>query len=106
MKQSDAAKLYYNISQYKAATVAYRSCLRNYPESANADLYQFMIIKAMCKYAKASIPTKQEERYATAISAYKEFKDSYPQSVYIADADKLNTEANNNVKKLRDEQLK
>jgi len=106
MKQADAAKLYYNISQFKAATVAYKSVLRNYPESPSADLYQYMIMKAWFKYAKASIFEKQEERYATAISAYKELKDTYPHSTYISDADKLYTEADNNVKKIRNEQHK
>ncbi len=106
LKQSDAAKLYYNINQFKAATVAYRSVLRNYPESANGDMYTFMIIKSMCKYAKASIPAKQEERYASAISTYKEFKDTYPQSKFNSEADKLYEEANNNVIKLRNEQHK
>ena len=103
LKQADAAKLYYNISQFKAATVAYKSVLRNYPESPNADLYQYMIVKSMCKYARISIPEKQEERYANAISAYKDLKETYPQSTYIADADKLYIEANNNIKKIRDE---
>jgi outer membrane protein assembly factor BamD len=103
-KEADAALLYYNISQYKAATVAYKSVLRNYPESPNADLYEFMIMKAMYKYAKLSMPAKQEERFASAISAYKELKDSYPHSPFLADADKIYTEADNNVKKLRNEQ--
>lgn len=102
-KQADAAKLYYNINQFKAATVAYKSVLRNYPESPNADQYQFMIMKAMYKYAKASIPDKQEERYASTISAYRELKDSYPKSKYIADADKLYSEADNKVKSIRNE---
>ena len=102
-KQADAAKLYYNINQFKAATVAYKSVLRNYPESPNADQYQFMIMKAMYKYAKASVADKQEERYASTISAYKELKDSYPKSKYIADADKLYSEADNKVKSIRNE---
>jgi outer membrane protein assembly factor BamD len=103
MKQADAAKLYYNITQYKAASVAYKSVLRNYPESSQADLYQFMIMKSMYRYAKASVETKQEERYASAISAYRELKDTYPQSVYLSEANKIYSEANNNLKQIRDE---
>ncbi len=103
MKEADAAKLYFNISQYKAATVAYKSVIRNYPESPNSDLYQFMIVRSMFKFAKASIAEKQEERYANTISAYRELKDNYPKSQYLADAEKINTEASNNVKKIRDE---
>lgn len=103
MKQADAAKLYYNINQYKAATVAYKSVMRNYPESSSSDLYQYMIMKSMFRYAKASVAEKQEERYASAIGAYRELKDNYPQSRFIADADKIYSEADNNVKKLRNE---
>jgi outer membrane protein assembly factor BamD len=103
MKQADAAKLYFNILQYRASMVAYRSVMRNYPESVNTDLYEFMIMKAMYKYAKASVPEKQEERYASAINAYRELKDGYPQSKYIPDADKLYIEVDNNVKKMRNE---
>lgn len=102
-KAADAAKLYFNIGQFKAATVAYRSVLRNYPESPNAELYQYMIMKAIFKYAKASIPEKQEERYSNAISAYRELKDNFPKSKYLDDAEQLNQEANNNVKKIRNE---
>ena len=105
-KQADAAKLYYNISQYKAAVVAYKSVLRNYPESPNADLYQFMIMRAMYKYARVSILEKQDERYSNAIAAYQDLKTTYPQSTYLADAEKLYTEADNNVKKIRNEQHK
>jgi outer membrane protein assembly factor BamD len=101
MKEADAAKLYYNVYQYRAASVAYKSVLRDYPESPSADLYQFMIMKAMFKYAEASVLGKQEERYASAADAYRELKDGYPSSPYIAEAEKLNNEINNNVKKLR-----
>jgi len=103
LKQADAAQLYFDISQFKAASVAFKSVLRNYPESPNADLYQFMIMKSMWKYARISIPEKQEERFANAISAYNELKDSYPKSSYLADASKLYIEANEKIKQIRDE---
>jgi len=103
LKQADAAQQYFDISQFKAASVAFKSVLRNYPESPNADLYQFMIMKSMWKYARISIPEKQEERFANAISAYNELKDSYPKSSYLADASKLYIEANEKIKQIRDE---
>jgi outer membrane protein assembly factor BamD len=102
-KQADAARLYYNISQYKAATVAYNSLLKSYPESTEGDLYQYMIMKTFIKYAKGSFVEKQEERYANAISAYSELKTTYPTSKYIEDAEKLKIEADNNIKKIRNE---
>jgi outer membrane protein assembly factor BamD len=103
LKQADAAQLYYNLGQYKAATVTYRSLMRAYPDSKNTDLYLYMIMRANVRYAKESIETKQEERFASAIGAYRELKDAFPQSSYIADADKLYTETDNNIKKIRNE---
>ncbi len=102
-KEAAAAKLYYNIGQYKAAGISYKSVMRDYPESLNADYYQFMIVKSWYQYAKSSIKEKQEERYATALNAYKEFIDGYPKSKYIRDAEKIYTLADNNVKKIRNE---
>ena len=106
MKQADAGELYFNIGQYKAASVCYKSVMRNYPDSPNSDLYQFMIMRAMYKYARQSIPDKQEERYANAIGAYKDLKNNYPQSKYLADADKIYETADEKIKLLRDEQHK
>lgn len=102
-KQADAAKLYYNISQYKAATVTYKSIMRNFPDTKKADQYLYMIMKANVKYAKASVPSKQEERYASALSAFQELKDTYPQSEYMTEAEKLYTETDNNINKIRNE---
>lgn len=103
-KDADAAKLYYNISQYKAAVIAYKSVMRNYPESASSDYYQYMALKSAYYYAKGSIPTKQEERYVDALNTYREFVDNHPKSAYIGDAEKVYILANNNIKKIRDEQ--
>jgi outer membrane protein assembly factor BamD len=103
MKEADAAHLYFNISKYKAAGVAYRSVMRNYPESPNSDLYQYMIFKSLYRYAKESIPDKQEERYANAVSAYNDLKNTYPNSQYLGDAKKVYLQVDNSIKKLRHE---
>jgi len=102
-KEAAAAKLYYNIGQYKAASIAYKSVMRDYPESANTDYYQYMVIRSWYYYAKASIANKQEERYASAVNAYQELVDNYPKSQYIRDAEKYYTLADNNIKKIRNE---
>jgi outer membrane protein assembly factor BamD len=101
LKEADAAKLYYNIYQYKAATVAYKSVLRDFPDSPNADLYQLMIMRSFFKYAKNSIATRQEERYQNVISGFRELKDTYPHSQYLAEAQKLSDQAQNNINKIR-----
>ncbi len=102
-KDASAAKLYFNIGQYKAASVAFKQVQRNYPESTNSDFYQYMIVRSFYKYAEESIKDKQEERYANAVNAYQELVDGYPNSKYLRDAEKYYTLSDNNIKKLRNE---
>ena len=103
VKEASAAKLYFDISQYKAATIAYKTIIQNYPESVNSDYYQLMIAKANYYFAKASVVEKQEERFMNTIDAIKEFKDNYSKSKYNQEADKYFLQANNYLKKLRNE---
>lgn len=103
-KAAASAKLYYDIGHYKAASVAYQEVLLEYPESARADEYKYMIVRAWYDYAKQSIKSKQEERYANAVTAYRELLSEYPKSTYISAAEKYFTMADNNIKKLRNEQ--
>ncbi|MEI8278185.1 MAG: outer membrane protein assembly factor BamD [Bacteroidota bacterium] len=103
MKQADAAKLYFNINQFKASGIAYKSVLRNFPESASSDFYQFMIIKSFYNYGKASVLEKQEERFAIALNAYHELVEGYPKSKYLHEAEKLYTLTDLKIKKIRNE---
>ncbi|OJW82222.1 MAG: hypothetical protein BGO69_16655 [Bacteroidetes bacterium 46-16] len=103
MKAASAAKLYYDIGQYKAASVAYKSVMHSYPESPKMDMYQYMEVRALYHYAHESVKEKQEERYAGMITAYHELVDEYPKSSYLRDAEKYYTQADNHIKQLRDE---
>lgn len=103
-KAADAAKLYFNIGHYKAASVAYQQVLLEYPESPSSDKYKYMIMKSWYEYAKQSIKSKQEERYANALNTYRELTQEYPNSKYINEGKKYYLQADNNIKKLRNEQ--
>jgi outer membrane protein assembly factor BamD len=102
-KESEAAKLYYNIGQYKAASVAYKSVMDNYPDSDKVDEYQYWIMRSLYLYARNSIKEKQEERFVNAINAFQLLKEEYPKSPFVAEAQKYNDLAENNLKKIRNE---
>lgn len=102
-KDAKAAQLYYDMGEFKSATVAYKSLIQAYPESKLADQYQLMLIKSFCKYAELSIVEKQEERYAEAISAYNDLVMYTPNSPYIKEAQTYYNSAQNNIKQLRNE---
>jgi outer membrane protein assembly factor BamD len=103
-KEASAARLYYNISQYKAAALSYKEVINEYPDSKLGDYYQYMIVRSLYHYAKASIETKQEERYANAISSFNDLKQIYPQSKYLVDGEKYVLQSESKIKKLRNEQ--
>ncbi|MBL7717366.1 MAG: outer membrane protein assembly factor BamD [Flavipsychrobacter sp.] len=102
-KDADAAKLYLNIGQYKAAGVAYASVMENYPESDKVDEYQYYIAKSLYLYARESVKSKQEERYINAMNAYNTLKEEYPNSPYVKEGVKYYQLAEDNLKKLRNE---
>ncbi len=106
-KEAGAARLYYNIGDYKesykAAAIAYKDVLNSYPESLNAEYYQYMIVRSLYRYAHGSIPAKQEERYANVISASNDLKQMYPKSRYLQQSDKYVTLSDTNIKRLRNE---
>lgn len=102
-KDADAAKLYYDMKQYKAATVSYNALLQEYPNSQKADYYLYMLISAHYNYAKLSVTEKQEERYADVLVNFNQMKTLFPQSTYLKSAEGLNASAQNFINKLRNE---
>jgi outer membrane protein assembly factor BamD len=102
-KDANAARLYYDIGQFKSSSVAYKSLIQSYPESRNIDYYQLMVIKSFYQYAKSSIKERQEERFAEAVNAYTEMVDYTPNSSHLKEAEKFYTLAQNNIKQLRNE---
>lgn len=100
-KSKRAAQLYYDMEEYKAASVAYQALIQSFPESDDIDLYQYMTIKSFFNYAKLSNESKQEERFSEVISAFSKLKEYYPKSKYLPEAKQLQSTAQNNINKLR-----
>lgn len=103
LKDASAAKLYYNMGEFKSAIVVYNTLVQEYPDSKSLDLYHYMIMKSHYEYAKASVKDKQEERYAEVLNAYNELKDFTPNSNYIKDAESYTKTAQNIINQLRNE---
>ncbi|MDR6565321.1 Beta-barrel assembly machine subunit BamD [Chitinophaga ginsengisegetis] len=105
-KEFSSAELYYNLGFFKAAGIAFKNLMRNYPDSDKSDSYKVMAIRSYYNYAKNSIPERQKERYATVLDEYLDFADHYPNSKLKPDAEKFYTLAQNNIKTLDNEQIK
>jgi len=88
-----SAKLYYQIEDYKAAIIALRNSIRDFPESSYNEEQSFLVLKSSYIYAKRSVKKRQVERYISTIDEYYNFVSEYPESKYKKDAETIYKEA-------------
>jgi outer membrane protein assembly factor BamD len=89
-KQAQAADLYFKIAQYRAAALSYADLMNDFPGSPNGEEYKLKEVRSYYKFAKLSVPDKQEERYEKVITEYRDFTDRYPDSKLLKEAQKYN----------------
>jgi len=103
-KEYRAAELYYNMSQYRAAAIAFTNLTNNYPESLKGEEYKLKTVKAYYRFAKMSYEDKQIERYEKVITEYQDFIDRYPESKLLKEAESFSNQSKNNIKAIKYEQ--
>lgn len=107
LEQKDfrAAKLFYDIGHYRAASIAFGEITNNYPESTRGDEYFNMVVKANYRFAKLSAVDKQLERYEIVVRSYQDFQDRYPESKLLKDAEQYNNLSLSQIKEIYNEQV-
>lgn len=93
-----SAKLYYNLSDYKAAIVALNNCLTDYPDTKMREEIMFLILKSKYYLALNSIRTKQTERFQDMVDEYYSFVAEYPESKNKKDAEDMYKESSKYIK--------
>lgn len=88
-KGFDNAYQYYKMRSYKAAIVALRNFIDNFPDSKYLERSYYLVIASEYKLAEQSIYSKQLDRYKEVVEHYKTFVDKYPNSSYLSDAEKM-----------------
>jgi outer membrane protein assembly factor BamD len=106
LKEYKSAQLYYDLSYYKAAAVAFSTLIDDYPDSDKGDEYKLSSIKSYYKYAEMSIPEKQEERFTKVVRECDDFKDRFPESKLTTDVADYKSLSQNKLKNLQNEQIK
>jgi outer membrane protein assembly factor BamD len=105
MKEYKAAKLYYDMAQYKAASVAFNNMLSLFPESEKVDDYKYMSIKSYYNYALLSVEEKMIERLEQVINDCNDFIDKYPESKNLAEIANLSNNSISKIKIQKNEQI-
>ncbi len=105
-KEFLSAKLYYDLGSYTgnmvqsstgnnylAAVVTAQNILKDYPYTKYREELSMLILRAKYDMARESVSERIEERMKEAIDEYYAFKNEFPESKYIKEADKIFTEA-------------
>jgi outer membrane protein assembly factor BamD len=90
-KATKAANLYLDIENYKAAITSFKGILKDFPDTKNAEVIYFKLIKASFEYAQKSIQTKKAERFNQTIEYYLNFIDKFASSKYSKEAQGIYT---------------
>jgi outer membrane protein assembly factor BamD len=106
VKDHKAAQLYYDMGQYRAASVAFNTLLNDYPESTKGDVYKMMAIKAFFQFTELSVEERKGERFEKVIDECNEFMDRFPQSPFSKEVEKYLNLAQTNLKNFTNEQTK
>lgn len=84
-----SSKLYFNLSEYKAAIVALKNSVKDFPESKYREEQLFLVVKSSYLLADNSVSEKQKERFQSTIDEYYTFAGEFPQSEYLKEAKKM-----------------
>jgi len=92
-KAFNNAKLYLMLGHYKAAIVALKNVLQDYPNTSYREDILFNILKSGILLAKNSIEKKKYQRYNNTIGYYYDLIDQFPNTKYKKEAQKIYKEA-------------
>ncbi|MDQ3100192.1 MAG: outer membrane protein assembly factor BamD [Bacteroidota bacterium] len=94
VKAYHAADQYYRMENFQAAGVAYRSFVRDWPNSRFREDAMLHMLKADHRLALNSVEDKRLDRVQEAIRSYHNFADAFPQSAVLSDANRMHRELN------------
>lgn len=84
-----SARLYYDLGEYRAATVSLANSLKEYPDTRYREELMFLKLDALYLYAVNSIPDRRVERYQTTLDEYYSFIEEFPQSKFSKDVARI-----------------
>ena len=98
-KGYEAAKIYFAIEDYKAATFALKNAIKENPDNRYREDIMYYLVLSQYRYAAQSVKEKQKERYMVLIDEYYNFVSEFPDSKYRKSVDgmfeKAQSETNN-----------
>ena len=93
-KEVGTAELYYNMgnylgNNYRSSIIVAQNALLDFPYTKYREKLSMLVLKAKFQMAQESVLNKRDERYRDAIDEYYAFKNEFPESQYMKEADKI-----------------
>lgn len=85
-KSFDIADGYHHRQQYASAVTSFNVMLSEFPDSPYREQAMMLRLESAFKLAENSVADKQGQRFKEAETAYLEFMDAYPETVYLNQA--------------------
>ena len=113
-KEYDSAKLYYNLgsyvgnctnggSNYEACIITAENALRTYPYTKLREELYMLILRSRYQLAARSVESKTQERLRETIDEYFGFKNEFPDSKHLKEADQIYRRATRRVSGIMDD---
>lgn len=83
------ARLFYRTEDYRAAAIAFKNVVKDFPASNYVEECLFMALKSTYYFARNSVPAKRKERFNDAIESYFHLVEKYPNSKFQKEADRI-----------------
>ena len=84
LAQNDA-----NANNYESCVITAQNALKDYPYCIQREEFAILILRAKYQMAMKSIDEKKRERLRDALDEYYAFKNDYPESQYMEEADQM-----------------
>lgn len=103
MKEFLAARLYYNLGNYMgnnylSSVITAQNALRDYPYTYLREELSILILRSRYEMAQNSVEDRREERYRETIDEYYAFKNEFPESKYLNEAERIFRDSNKVIK--------
>ncbi len=94
LKEFMSAKLYYNLgnymgNNYESCVITAQNALKDYPYTDYREDLSILILRAKYEMAINSIEEKKIDRYRETVDEYYAFKNEFPESKYLKEAEKI-----------------
>jgi outer membrane protein assembly factor BamD len=100
-KAYEQCKLYYKVSDYKAAVISFEIFKKEYPESVHNEEFAFLKLDAQYQLSLISTERKKLGRFELAVEYYLSMVDKYPSSKYLKQSENIYSDCVKHIEKIK-----